>query len=87
MRAQSFASASCAASRASSGSRSKLAGELLHARRVPLAERLECARVAVFRSFHQNRIAQPRVDERPFRTEGLLDWTAARRAAVASVAL
>ena len=40
--------------------------------------------VAVFCSFHQNRIAQPCVDQWPFRPEGLLDLTAARCVAVAS---
>ena len=34
----------------------QMARELLHARGVPLAERLESPRVAVFRSFHQDRI-------------------------------
>ena len=34
----------------------QMARELLHARRVPLAERLESPRIAVFRSFHQDRI-------------------------------
>ena len=52
-------------------------GELLHTRGVPLAERRERLPVAVLCSFHQNRIAQPRIDEWPLRTEGLLDWTAA----------
>jgi hypothetical protein len=44
---------------------------------VPLAERLEGTPVAVLRPCHQDRIAQPRVDERPFRPEGSLDWTGA----------
>jgi hypothetical protein len=34
----------------------QVARELLHSRRVPLAEHLEGPRVAVFRSFHQDRI-------------------------------
>jgi hypothetical protein len=54
-----------------------VARELLHARRVPLAKRLEGPRVAVFRSFHQDWITQPRIRKRPFRMEGLLDLTPA----------
>jgi hypothetical protein len=51
--------------------------KLLHARRVPFAERLESPRVAVFCSFHQDGIAQPRIRKGPFRTGGLLDLTPA----------
>ena len=51
--------------------------ELLDARRVPFAQRFESARVAVFCPFDQDRIAQPCVNQWPFRTEGLLNWTAA----------
>src|SRR5262245_43004690 len=46
--------------------------KLLDARRVPLAERLERLRITVFCAFDQDRIAQPGVDEWPFRAEGLL---------------
>jgi hypothetical protein len=42
---------------------------------MPLAERLERTPVTVLRPFHQNWIAEPRIDERPFRPEGLLDST------------
>src|SRR5205085_9241345 len=51
--------------------------ELFNPRCMPLAERFERAPVAVLRPFHQDRIAQPRVDERPLRPEGSLDWTGA----------
>src|SRR5262249_26279167 len=51
--------------------------ELLDTGCVTLAERLECSRVPVFCPFDQNRIAQPSVDQCPFRPEGLFDWTAA----------
>src|SRR3954462_12624089 len=55
----------------------QLAGQLFNAWGVPFAERRQGLRIAVFCSFDQDRIAQPRVDEGPFRTGGLLDWTAA----------
>ena len=55
----------------------QMARELLHARRMPFAERLESPRIAVFRSFHQDRITQPRIRKRPFRMGGLLDLTPA----------
>lgn len=55
----------------------EMTGKLLDPRRMALTERREGSRVAVFCSFHQNRIAQPCVDQRPLRAEGLLNWTAA----------
>ena len=55
----------------------QMAGQLFNAWGVPLAEHRQCLRIAVFCSFHQDRIAQPCVDEGPFRTGGLLNWTAA----------
>ena len=47
----------------------------LDARRVPLAERCQRAPIAVFRSLHQNRVAQPFVDQRLVMPEVLTDWT------------
>ena len=55
----------------------QMASELLHARCVPFAESLEGPRVPVFRSFHQDRIAQPRIGKWSFRTGGLRDLTPA----------
>ena len=80
----SFASASCAASRASSGSRSRCRASSLHPRRVPLAERVERARVAVLCSLHQDRIAEPLVVERRVGPQVLPDWTRPAQRAVAS---
>ena len=55
----------------------QMARELLHARRVPFAERLESLRVTVFSSFHEDWIAQPRIGKMPFPTGGLRDLTPA----------
>lgn len=51
--------------------------QLLDPRGVALAQHREGLCIAVLCSCHQNRIAQPLVDEWPFRTEGLPDLTAA----------
>src|SRR5919198_6204879 len=45
--------------------------KLLDARRVPFAQRLERARVAVFCSLDQDRVAQLLVDQRPLGAKGL----------------
>ena len=76
---QSFASASCARIPRILGVTKQVRRELLDARSMALAERLEGPRIAVLCSSHQNRIAQPRIDEWPFRAEGLLDLTPAAR--------
>ena len=52
-------------------------GKLFHSRGMAFAERRQRVPVAVFCSSHQNRIAQPGIDQRPFRAEGLGNWTAA----------
>jgi biotin-[acetyl-CoA-carboxylase] ligase BirA-like protein len=53
-----------------------LRGEALDARSVPLAERRQRRRVAVFCSLDQNRVTQPLVDERPIGPRVLTNLTA-----------
>ena len=53
-----------------------LRGEALDARSVPLAERRQRRRVAVFRSLDQNLVTQPLVDERPIGPRVLTNLTA-----------
>ena len=71
----SFASASWAASRASSWSRSRCCASRCTSGRVPFAQRVERARVAVLCSLHQDRVTQPLVDERRIGPQVLPDWT------------
>ena len=75
-RTQSLASASCAASRASSGSASRCAGEALDPRRMALAECGERVRVAVLGSLDEDGVAELLVDERPLGPRVLPNLTA-----------
>src|SRR5439155_10093186 len=56
----------------------QMARQLLHARRMPLAERLQRTRVAVLCSSHQDGIAQPLVPQRLFLPQRLCHSTALR---------
>src|SRR5207247_6015588 len=49
--------------------------DLLHARLVPLAERLQRHPVACLRACYQDRVREPLVDERPVGPQLARDWT------------
>jgi biotin-[acetyl-CoA-carboxylase] ligase BirA-like protein len=53
-----------------------LRGEPLDARSMPLAQRRQCRRIAVFCSLDQDRVTQPLVDERPLGPQVLTNLTA-----------